>query len=148
MSSSRPPATEKKLRLDKEALAAFLDKAFPPAARPSYGRIQSVALDHVRMTLEPRPEMIRPGDIVSGPALMGLADVAAYAVILAHLGPVAMAVTYSLNVTFLRPCRLETIMADARLLRLGRRLATVEVRLWQGREDRLVALATVGYALP
>ncbi|HWA44052.1 MAG TPA: PaaI family thioesterase [Hypericibacter adhaerens] len=148
MTPPRPPAFEKKLSLDKEALAAFLDKAFPPAARPSYGQIESVALDHVRMTLEPRPEMIRPGDIVAGPALMGLADVAAYAVVLAHLGPVAMAVTNSLTINFLRPCQLETIMADARLLRLGRRLATVEVRLWQGREDRLVAVATVGYALP
>jgi uncharacterized protein (TIGR00369 family) len=59
-----------------------------------------------------------------------------------------MAVTNSLTINFLRPCQLETIMADARLLRLGRRLATVEVRLWQGREDRLVAVATVGYALP
>lgn len=148
MPASRRSAFEKKLRLDKEALAAFLDKAFPPAARPSFGQLESVALDHVRMTLEPGPEMIRPGEIVSGPALMGLADVAAYAVVLAHLGPVAMAVTNSLNISFLRPCRLERVVADARLLKLGRRLATVEVRLWQGAEDRLVATATVGYALP
>ncbi len=40
------------------------------------------------------------------------------------------------------------MIADARLLKLGRRMATVDVRLWQEVEDRLVAQATVGYVLP
>jgi uncharacterized protein (TIGR00369 family) len=79
---------------------------------------------------------------------MGLIDVAAYAVVLAHIGPVAMAVTTSLTVNFLRGCRMDAVTADARLLKLGRRLATVDVRLWQDGEDRPVAQATVGYALP
>jgi uncharacterized protein (TIGR00369 family) len=79
---------------------------------------------------------------------MGLIDVAAYAVVLAHIGPVEMAVTNTLFVTFLRPCRVEPVFADARLLKLGRRLASIDVRLWQASEDRLVAQATVGYALP
>lgn len=100
------------------------------------------------MRLDPGPDMIRPGGIVSGPTLMGLADVAAWAVVLAHVGPVAMAVTNSLSINFLRACQLDAVIADARLLKLGRRLATVDVRLWQGDEQRLVAQATVGYALP
>jgi uncharacterized protein (TIGR00369 family) len=79
---------------------------------------------------------------------MGLADVAAWAVVLAHVGPVAMAVTNSLSISFLRACQLDAVIADSRLLKLGRRLATVDVRLWQGDEQRLVAQATVGYALP
>jgi uncharacterized protein (TIGR00369 family) len=79
---------------------------------------------------------------------MALIDVAAYAVILAHIGPVAMAVTHTLNVTFLRACQFETVVADARLIKLGRRLATVDVRLWQGSDDNLIAQSTVGYALP
>jgi uncharacterized protein (TIGR00369 family) len=139
---------EKKLLMDKEALSAFLDSAFPTATRPSLGEVVAVNLDHVQLTLEPRPEMIRPGGIVSGPALMALIDVAAYAVVLAHIGPVAMAVTHTMNVTFLRACRFETVVADARLMKLGRRLATVDVRLWQGSDDRLVVQSTVGYALP
>lgn len=131
-----------------EDLSAFLDDAFPAAARAGLGRVVSVELDHVRMDLEPAPQMLRPGGIVSGPTLMGLTDVAAYAVVLAHIGPVAMAVTNTLNITFLRPCRTERVIADARLLKLGRRLATIDVRLWQGTEAGLVAQATVGYVLP
>lgn len=148
MSDGAPPAFERKIVLDRDELAAFLDQAFPAAARPAYGELLSVARDHVRMKLEPRPEMLRPGDIVSGPALMGFIDVAAYAVVLAHIGPVPMAVTNTLNVTFLRPCRLQAIVADARLLKLGRRLATIDVRVWQEAEDRIAAQAVVGYALP
>lgn len=129
-------------------LADFLDTAFLAATRPSLGQLISIDPDHVRMTLDPGADMLRPGGIVSGPTLMGLADVAAYAVILAHIGPVAMAVTNSLNVNFLRACKVETVTADARLLKLGRRLAVVDVRIWQGAEERLVAQATVGYALP
>jgi uncharacterized protein (TIGR00369 family) len=142
------PPFQKQLLLSHEELAAFLDDAFPAEARPALGQLVSVELDHVRMTLEPGPAMVRPGGIVSGPTLMGLIDVAAYAVVLAHVGPVEMAVTTTLSVTFLRPCRYETVMADARLLKLGRRLAAIDVRVWQGSEDRLVAQATVGYALP
>lgn len=108
----------------------------------------SVDLNHVRMRLDPDPSMIRPGNIVSGPTLMGLVDVAAYAVIAAHIGPEAMAVTNSLSIAFLRSCDVKPVFADARLLKLGRRLATIDVRVWQGDEDRLVAQSTVGYALP
>lgn len=139
---------ERQLRLTTSELSDFLDQAFPAAARPSLGRVVSVEIDHVRLSLQPGPETLRSGGIVSGPTLMGLADVAAYAVILAHIGPVAMAVTNALNITFLRACRRDTVIADARLLKLGRRLAAIDVRLWQDSEDRLVAQATVGYALP
>ncbi len=139
---------EYQLLLDKEALAAFLDGAFPAAARASFGEVAFVKPNHVQLTLQPLPEMARPGNIVSGPALMGLIDVAAYAVVLAHIGPVAMAVTHSMNVAFLRACRWSTVVADARLLKLGKRLATIDVRLWQESEQQLIAQSTVGYALP
>lgn len=137
-----------RLAMDPAALTAFLENAFPPGARPNIGRLVTLDPGHARMVLEPDANMTRPGGIVSGPTQMGLVDVAAYAVILAHIGPVAMAVTNSLSISFLRGCRMIPLMADARLLKLGRRLATVDVRLWQEDEDRPVAQATVSYALP
>ena len=144
-----PPAKfEHSLQMTLDDVSTFLDTAFPTAARPALGQLVSVELDHVRMALQPDADMVRPGGIVSGPILMGLADVAAYAVILAHIGPVAMAVTNTLNITFLRACRVETITVDARLLKLGRRIATIDIRIWQQSEADLVAQATVGYVLP
>jgi len=135
-------------RLDFDGLNAFLDAAFPLEARANLGSLVEIAPGRVRMLLEPTAAMARPGGIVSGPSLMALADIAAYAAIAAHYGPEPMAVTHNLSISFLRACQFEAIHADARLLKLGRRLSTIDVRIWQGREDRLVAQATVGYAQP
>lgn len=143
MSSPFPP-----LQFDLAGLSAFIDDSFPAKARPALGRLVAIAPGHARMVLEPDADMVRPGRIVSGPVLMGVVDVAAWAVVLAHVGPVAMAVTHSLNMAFLRACAVAPVTADARLLKLGRRLATIDVRLWQDSEDRPVAQSTVGYALP
>jgi uncharacterized protein (TIGR00369 family) len=136
------------LRLSKDELSGVLKNAFPAAIRPSLGELVSIAPGHVRMRLEPNPTLLRPGRIVSGPAIVALADVAAYAVILAHIGAVEMAVTSTLSISFLRACKPETMIADARLLKLGRRLASVDVRVWQGSEAHIVAQATLGYAIP
>lgn len=92
--------------------------------------------------------MLRPGGIISGPTQMAVADRAAYAVILAHIGIVPMAVTSNLNVSFLRGVEARDFFADASLIKLGRRLATVDVRLWQDDPARVAAQSTVTYALP
>lgn len=136
------------LRLTAAEVSAFLDTAFPLEARSLLGEVDSLTMGRLRMRLTPVPVMKRPGDIVSGPTIMALVDVAAYGVIAAHHGPEAMAVTSSLSISFLRACRFEPVFADAHLLKLGRRLATVDVRVWQEAENRLVAQSTVGYALP
>ncbi|MDA5193947.1 PaaI family thioesterase [Govanella unica] len=139
---------ERTLKLTGDELEQFIDGIFDPEVRLDLGDIVSVVPGHARMRLTPQPHMLRKGDIVSGPYLMGLADVAAYVIIVAHIGKVAMAVTSNLNMNFLRACTLEDITADAYLLKLGRRLANAEIRIWQGQEDRLIAHATVSYALP
>lgn len=92
--------------------------------------------------------MLRPGGIVSGPTQMAFADRAAYAVILAHIGIVPMAVTSNLNMSFLRGLSSRDFHADAHLIKLGRRLATVDVRIWQDAPDNIAAQSTVTYALP
>jgi uncharacterized protein (TIGR00369 family) len=144
-SAATPPL---QLRLTREEVAAFLDQSFPSASRRQLGEVESLSLNRLRMRLDPDPSMIRPGNLISGPTLMALVDVAAYAVIAAHNGPKAMAVTNALSISFLRGCQFEAVMVDATILKLGRRLATVDVRIWQRSEDRIIAQSTVGYALP
>ena len=79
---------------------------------------------------------------------MAFADRAAYAVILAHIGIVPMAVTSNLNMSFLRGIAERDFHADATIIKLGRRLATVDVRIWQDDEANIAAQSTVTYALP
>ena len=88
-------------RLDFDGLNAFLDAAFPLEARANLGSLVEIAPGRVRMLLEPTAAMARPGGIVSGPSLMALADIAAYAAIAAHYGPEPMAVTHNLSISFL-----------------------------------------------
>lgn len=131
-----------------DELGAFFAKAFPGLDRSRHSGIVEIAPGRVSLALEPDETSLRPGGIVSGPTQMGLADRAAYAVILAHIGPVAMAVTSNLNMSFLRAVEYRTVHADAVLLKLGRRLATVDVRLWQDDVSKVLAQAVVTYAIP
>ena len=95
-----------------------------------------------------RKELIRAGGTISGPALMALADTAAYFLTLAHAGPVPSAATANLDIHFLARPEPADVIATARLLRLGRRLSVSTVELVSEPTAQLVAHATVTYALP
>lgn len=131
-----------------EDLAAFFVEAFPGIATERHAGIVAIEPGRARLQLVPDDSSLRPGGIVSGPTQMGLVDRAAYAVILAHIGPVAMAVTSNLNMSFLRGVKQQTVWCDAVLLKLGKRLATVDCRLWQDDPSNLVGQAVVTYAIP
>lgn len=92
--------------------------------------------------------LARPVDTVSGPALMTLADVAAWAVVLTVIGRQEMAVTTSLTMNFLRKAGASAICAEAKILKMGRRLAVSAVELVAEDSDEMVAHATVTYAIP
>lgn len=137
-----------RLRMGADALNAFLRQAFPDASPSSMAKVVDISPGRIRLEVTPGRGSLRPGGIVSGPTQMGLADTAAYALILAHIGPVAMAVTSSLSFQFLRGCRPGLITIDGTLLRLGRRSAVTDIRIWTDEESRPVGQASVTYMLP
>ncbi|MFZ5727707.1 MAG: PaaI family thioesterase [Pseudomonadota bacterium] len=136
------------IRMDAEALNAFMAEAFPQSEPGSRGYVVSTTPGHVRARMDPTDKALRPGGLISGPTQMGFADMAAYALVLAHIGPVAMAVTSSLGYQFLRPCRPGSLFADAHMLRLGKRLAVMDVRIWTDDPLKPVGQANVTYAIP
>jgi uncharacterized protein (TIGR00369 family) len=92
-------------------------------------------------------QMLRPGRTVSGPTLMALADLAMYVVLLSAIGPIGLAVTTNLNINFLRKGQTgQDVLAAARLLKLGKRLAVGEVSLFSGTSP--IAHATSTYSIP
>ncbi|MGO4724801.1 MULTISPECIES: PaaI family thioesterase [unclassified Inquilinus] len=95
-----------------------------------------------------RDDFVRPGGTITGPALFGLADVALYAAVLSRIGRVELAVTTSMAINFLRRPALVPVIAEARLLKLGRRLAYGEVLLFSEGEAEPVAHATGTYSIP
>lgn len=100
----------------------------------------------VRLPVEERH--LRPGGTVSGPTLMALADTAFLYVLLAHLGPQLLAVTTHLSIDFVRKPEPADLLAEASLIKLGKRLAVGHVLIRGAADDRIVAQASVTYAIP
>jgi uncharacterized protein (TIGR00369 family) len=142
MSSHNPIMT-------RDELAAFLDREFPQI---HFGG-RTYHLDDIgpltaRLRMDYHERHLRPGGTLSGPSMMALADLGLYAVILAHIGPVALAVTTSLNFNFLRKPEQRALIAECRLLKLGRRLAVGEVSMYSEGGTDLVCHATGTYSIP
>lgn len=129
-----------------DELRAFMQREFPQLGNA----FEVVAVDEgaATMRLHADEQHLRPGGTVSGPSLFALADVTAYAAILAHIGPVALAVTTNLNINFLRKPSPGTVEAVAHLLKLGKRLAVLDISLTDGANGELVAHATATYSIP
>ncbi len=127
-------------------LQAFLDANFPRAMQ--VGEVVEVGARHVRVRMAVRPEMLRPGGTIMGPALMTLADTTMYFALLVAIGPVLDLVTTSLDIHFLRRPVATDVEATARVLRIGRRMAVGTVELCSVGDPEPVAHATVSYALP
>jgi uncharacterized protein (TIGR00369 family) len=91
---------------------------------------------------------LRPGGTVSGPTMMGLADMAMYALVLSAIGKVPLAVTTNLSINFLRKPGPGDLIAEARMLKLGSALAVGDVTIRSEGADHVVAHAVVTYSIP
>ncbi len=134
-----------------EEVSAFLDREFPQLHHGGRTyRVLEVGAMRARMGMDYHERHVRPGGTLSGPSMMALADLALYVAILGQIGPVALTVTTSLSFNFLRKPQARGLVAECRLLKLGRRLAVGEVGVWSEgtREDELVCHATGTYSIP
>src|SRR3954462_12571202 len=132
-----------KAKMTLAELEAFLVKEFPQAF--AAGNIAIERADGESCLIRERfhEGMLRPGGTVWGPTLMALADVAMYVVLLSAIGPVGLAVTTNLTINFLRKGSPgQDVLAEARLLKLGKRLAVGEVSLLSGASPDPVAHVT------
>lgn len=111
-------------------------------------QVESVLPGSVTIRVPYRGEFIRPGGTISGPVLMAVADFALYGVVLSLIGRVDLAVTTNLSINFLRRPPPGEVLARARILKLGKRLAVGEVLLHGGDEENLVAHVTGTYSIP
>lgn len=134
------------LAMTAAELQAFLARDFAQVAEDF--AIEAVG-DELAVRLRVAERHLRPGGTVSGPAMFALADVAMYLAILSRIGPVALAVTTSCAIDFMRkPEAGRDLIGVARVLKLGRVLAVGDVLI---RSDGLpdpVARAGLTYAIP
>ena len=133
--------------MDAKMLADFIDEHFPQIAHLNLN-IDSVDDNSLRLRLPVGERHLRPGGTVSGPTLMALTDTAMYLMLLSRIGPATLAVTTNLTINFLRKPGLADVVAEARMLKLGKRLAVGEVTLYSDGEAEAVAHATLTYSIP
>lgn len=132
-------------KVNKTEMNAFLAKEFPQAKFV----LESFDEDSVTIRRKIDIEDLRPGGTVSGPTMMSLADCAIYIAILREIGIVALAVTTSLNINFLRkPVADKDILGICKILKLGKALAVGEVTIYSEGDDRPIAHSVGTYSIP
>ena len=137
------------LAMTFDAVADFLEREFPQAGVAGMGaRLDALAPGRLTLALDAGERHLRPGGTVSGPSLFALADVAAYLCILAHIGPVMHVVTTNMSINFLTKPSPGLLRAEASLLKLGRRLAVVEIAIRSAADELPAAHAVGTYSIP
>jgi len=135
------------LKLSGEQIEKLIQLGF--GSKEKLFAIEKLVPGSVRIVIPYQARMLRPGNVLSGPSLFTAADLAMYALVSGHIGPELMAVTANLNLNFLNKAVPGDIIAEGRLLKLGRKLAVMEVSLYSSADpETLVAHATGSYSLP
>ena len=134
-------------KMKAEEIEAFIAEVFPQAKRVPFV-IESLDDEQLLLRFPVNTRHLRPGGTVSGPVLMTLCDTGMYYFLLSKIGRVPLAYTTNLNINFLRTPRAADLLADVRMLKLGKRLAVGDVSIRSEGHDEIVAHATVTYSIP
>jgi uncharacterized protein (TIGR00369 family) len=138
-----------KPKLMRKELIDLLRAEFPEMSHAmSDYEIEAVAYGASRLRLPFSDRALRPGGTLSGATMMALADFAMYVAVLSAVGWVPLAVTTNLTINFLKKPAARDLLADARLIKLGKRLAVGEIAIRSDGEEELVAHVTSTYSIP
>ena len=130
---------------NKDEIVAFMATDFPQCN----STVESVGERCATVRHRIGHDELRPGGTVSGPVMMGVADVALYVAILGEIGIVPLAVTTNLNINFLRkPASDRDIIGKCTLIKVGKALVVGDVNLYSEGDDRPVAHAVGTYSIP
>ena len=130
--------------LGPDEIHAFLDE-IAPGTNDQYV-IEGVGSRTARIRMV--SPWLRPGGIVGGPALMSLADYAVWVALLGEIGPEPMTVTVSLTINFFKPIPGGDVIAETRLHKVGKRLASGDVLMYADGDEEPAAQASVTYSIP
>lgn len=136
-------------KLTVKELERLLSAEFPRAFASQSGyAIEELWHGGARVRKRFGPHSLRPGGTIAGPTMMALADFAIYVAILGTIGWVPQAATANLSINFLKKPAARDLLAEARLLKIGKRLAVGDIAIRSEGEDELVAHATSTYSIP
>ncbi len=134
------------LRMTIAEMNALLDEVFPQVK--GQFTIEESEPERLRVRMHIGEAHLRPGGTVSGPARFAVADVAIYLLTLSRIGPVPLAVTTNCSIDFMRKPGPADLVAEARLLKLGRSLSVGDVLVYSDGVEKPVARANLTYSIP
>jgi len=134
-------------KLSAQEFNELLEQELPWAYDQSI-RVEVMEAGRAVMRLPYQSRSIRPGGTISGPHMMMLADACMYSVVLGLIGKVKLAVTTNFNINFLRKPAECDLLAEGQIIKLGKRLAVMEVSILTADQQELVAHATGTYSIP
>ncbi len=135
-----------KLIMDADEVEDYISEVFPQVEDYHF-KIENLETGKISVSMKISEKHMRPGGTISGPTMFTLADCASYLIVLAHIGKVALAVTTNLNINFIAKPQGDLI-ANATLLKLGKRLAVCEISIRTKADKTLVSHATATYSIP
>ncbi|TDC52915.1 PaaI family thioesterase [Jiangella ureilytica] len=126
---------------------AILAANFAPWVRDLGLAVVGTGDDHATLRLPWSDRLAREGGALSGQALMAAADTATVVAISAARGGYGPMTTVQQSTSFQRPVVGADVLVTARVSKLGRTLAFVDVTMAADGDDRAVAQASTVYAL-
>lgn len=134
-----------KLKASQGEITALLERVFPQA---SQGSILALEAGSATVRWDTQERDLRPGGTVSGPTMFTVADMAFYIATMGVVGLEALVVTTQVSINFMRKPSPGPLLAQARILKLGRALCVGDVLVYSEGAPEPVAHASVTYSLP
>ena len=132
-----------------EEAEELLRRNFAPWVLQLHLVVRATTAESATLVMPFDEKLHRAGGVVSGQALMALADTAMVVALCSALGAFRPVFTVDITTTFMRPATNTDVVAEAVVLRLGRTMGFGQARLLtDARERQLVANVTGSYSIP
>ena len=135
------------MSFDKAAAATLLETVFAKWVQDLDLSVESIDAERAVLRMRFSEKLCRDSGVVCGQALMSFADTSMVFAISSAAGGYLPMTTVDQTVHFLRPATRVDLLADARIVRLGRTMAFGSVSIRTVDDERPVALTQTAYAL-
>lgn len=132
---------------DLPAANALLQDVFAPWIRALNIHVEALHDEGADLRMPFSESLCREGGIVCGQAFMALADTAMVFAVASASNAYRPMATVELTTHMMRPVSNSDVLAKARILRLGKRMAFGQITLTADGDDRPAVSATTAYAL-
>jgi uncharacterized protein (TIGR00369 family) len=132
---------------DRATAERMLTDVFAPWVQNLDLSIESLGKDGATLRMRFSEKLCRDNGVVCGQALMSLADTAMVFAVSSAGGAYRPMTTVDQTMHFLRPAASADVLAEAKVVRLGRTMTFGSVTLTTDGDARPVAMAQLAYAL-